>query len=71
MNEKELITQGEILLLANKETPLLPTMNVCFSVNDQLDSPLLPVLTLIRSRLLCPWSTTPSGSPEILGGMED
>lgn len=71
MNEKELITQGEILLLANEKAPLLPIMNVCFGVNDQLDSPLLPVLTLIRSRLLGPWSATPSVSPEILRGMED
>lgn len=69
--EKELITQGGILLLANEKAPLLPTMNVCFSVNDQLDSLLLTVLTLIRSRLLGPWSATPSVSPAILQGVED
>lgn len=36
--EKELSTQGEILLLASKKAALLPPMNVYFSVNDQLDS---------------------------------
>lgn len=64
--EKELSTQGEILLLASKKAPLLPPMNVCFSVNDQLDSAHLPVPSLIRSRLLGPWSATPSVSPAIL-----
>lgn len=69
--EKELITQEEILLYANKNAPLMPTMNVCVSVNDQLDSPPLPVPTLIGSRLLAPWSATPSVFPAILQGVED